>query len=297
LLGFEWASESILRPLEAESIPTHDLRKPDVSVTRTPAELKKAPAEAPARHTEPKWTPCTIETEPSRANPVSLASLFTSAQPLPPAGVTEWSGPPFEALFEPGWIRSIITGLLATSREGKVDLDRLLEQLARHEALERLPRLPWPTLRRGARVLVDVSQAMTPFAEDQRWLLGQIRRIAGHERTHVQRFIGCPARGVASGLEERTLPWDPSPTGTPVLLLTDLGANRWAFPLEGASEQEWIDFALGVRRAGCPLIALTPQAPDRFSPRLRNALLITGWDRRTTAGRLQRRIGRAHRIA
>ena len=296
LLGFEWADQSVaLSPTSGPAAKALSA-KTEIKTQRPRRDTARSTEQAPLPRAEPKWIPSTIETETTRIPPPSVASLFASARPLPPAGVLDWPGPPFEPLFEARWTRGIVTALLATSRDGDVDVERLVDQISRVEPLQRLPRVAWPTLRRGVQVLVDTSPAMTPFAEDQRWLIGRIRQIAGIDKTTVQRFVGCPDRGLAAGFQEAPQPWQPPPSGTPVLVLTDLGASRTKFPNESASEAEWIDFALAARHAGCPLIALTPQSPARFSSGLRRALCITPWDRRTTAGWLRRRVGRAHRV-
>jgi len=54
------------------------------------------------------------------------------------------------ASYRAKWARAIITALLATCREGEVDFEKLIEWLADAGPLERIPRLPWPTIRRGA---------------------------------------------------------------------------------------------------------------------------------------------------
>ncbi len=65
-----------------------------------------------------------------------------------------------------------------------------------------------------------------------------------------------------------------------VLVMTDLGIGRppgWA---EWASEAEWLEFALLLRKAGCPLVALVPYPSDRWPPALAASMMILSFDRR-----------------
>ncbi|HEY0698401.1 MAG TPA: hypothetical protein VGD43_11400, partial [Micromonospora sp.] len=73
------------------------------------------------------------------------------------------------------------------------------------------------------------------------------------------------------------------PSGTPVLLLSDLGVNgRWWDT--SAEPWEWRAFARLAARHGCPVVALAPCPPSR-RPRWLDALFpVVTWDRTATVG-------------
>jgi hypothetical protein len=144
-------------------------------------------------------------------------------------------------------------------------------------------------------VLLDAGPSLAPYAEDQRWLLTQLRRLLGPEKTEIFKFSGCPERGVQQGLK-KAIAWQPPVAGTPVLVVSDLGLKHATFPFESACEGEWLEFADSARAAGCPLIALVPASPVQFGPLLRRSFIIVEWDRSLTASRLRSLVGRAHRI-
>lgn len=261
---------------------------------RSPAVRKKVTRPEPAPPVdEPSWLPSVLETR-AMTSAVSdpedfLAHATSLAQGRPGGG----GSPPVEPLLVPRWTRGILHVLAATSREGELDVERLVERMGRAELLSRLPRRGWPTLRRGLRVLLDVGPGMMPFAADTRWLLERLREVVGPERTWESVFVGGPWMGpLSNGMGVETAPWSPPSAGTPVLVVGDLGASRRQFPLESGCEADWLNFAQGVRRAGCPLIALTPGSAGRYPAALRRAMVLIPWDRRTTAGRLRRQFRR-----
>jgi hypothetical protein len=202
--------------------------------------------------------------------------------------------PPLEPLFLPRWTRGILSAALATdSGDGPVDVPRLVEMLATRAPIERLPRQTVPTLRRGVRVFVDGSRAMMPFYRDQAELGPALRDVVGHDRVHVRRFVGRP---MGDDDEPRSPIDQLPPSGTVVLLLTDLGIGHPPLASEAASVEEWKQFAAQVRRAGCALVAFVPYAERRWSADLTRAMCVLHWGRPTTAGAVRRRVGPAHRV-
>jgi hypothetical protein len=202
--------------------------------------------------------------------------------------------PPLEPLLLPQWTRSILSLSLATkTQDGMPDLEKITETLARGEILREVPRYSSPTIRRGIQLLIDKSQAMTPFARDQSILQKDILDLAGIDRVEIKRFAGSPLRGAGSGRK----PWPeyraPLP-GTPVVLLTDLGicqpmlADDWAGPVE------WLKFSETVAHANCPLVAFVPYESSRWPGELMQAMTIIQWDRRTTAGTVRSIVGQGH---
>lgn len=204
---------------------------------------------------------------------------------------------PLDPLLVPLWARGILSGAVSTlSEAGPLDVERLVRGIARGTPWRRVPRQPWPTLARGALVLVDRSDAMLPFAADQAWLVEQIRAVAGRDRLRVLDFEGSPAWGAGTGSqddwEEDFESWRP-PAGTPVVALTDLGIGARGYGARPVHPLEWIAFAERLRRAGCPLLAFVPYAPERWPAGLDRAFHILPWDRGTSARTVRRALGKA----
>jgi hypothetical protein len=82
-----------------------------------------------------------------------------------------------------------------------------------------------------------------------------------------------------------------------VLVVTDLGIGNAPLTTERAGPDEWVAFASEVRRAGCEPIALVPYAPRRWPADVCRAMNVVHWDRKTTAGKVRRRVGRFRRAA
>jgi len=191
-------------------------------------------------------------------------------------------------LFRPLQERSILSVALATyTEDGPLDSDRLIEAIARGEVLQKIFRIAWPTLRRGIQLLIDRSDAMMPFAEDQEQLLHAIQLVAGIDKTAVMGFAGSPKRGTGEGPITDWKTYQSPPPGTLVVLISDLGIGRGRSLGERADVSEWHAFALDVRRAGCRLVAFVPYAQHRWSTELQPLLTMIPWDRSTTANTIR----------
>jgi len=218
---------------------------------------------------------------------------FDDEEPIP-------APEPSVPLLVPLWSRGILSGAVSTfSEAGPLDVERLVRGIARGAPWLRVPRQPWPTLARGALVLVDRSDAMLPFAADQAWLVEQIHAVAGRDRLRVLDFEGCPAWGAGTGSQDE---WDEDfeswrpPAGTPVVALTDLGIGARGYGARPVHPLEWSAFAERLRRAGCPLLAFVPYAPERWPAGLDRELHILPWDRGTSARTVRRALGKALRL-
>jgi hypothetical protein len=132
---------------------------------------------------------------------------------------------------------------------------------------------------------------MEPFAGDQMLLKSAIYRVVGRDKTQTLSFNGTPRWGAGSGLRDEWSAYDPAPSGTPVLALTDLGIGNPGSFAERAEIRDWQEFADMLREHGCPLIAFVPYPENRWPQALRTAITILQWDRPTNSSAVRRAIG------
>jgi hypothetical protein len=275
----------------AEPVQVLETRR-DETPELTPQGEGEAEAEDEPVATEAEAEPVVpSELTRSTASPL-LPSWLSRLEPLDAAGAATEPDPEPEPLFLPRWTPGILAAAVsARDREGPVDVDRIVRRLAHARPLEELPRLPWPTLRHGAQILVDASSGLDPFSRDQVHLVARLRRIVGSERVEVLRFVGCPTRGAGTGPVRTWMRYEPPRTGKPVVLLTDLGVGLAPFATDRAGTGEWLAFAERVRAAGCPLVAFVPYPRVRVPRALRRALAVVPWDRTTSIGAVRRLVG------
>ncbi|HYN39684.1 MAG TPA: hypothetical protein VES39_10575 [Rhodospirillales bacterium] len=200
-----------------------------------------------------------------------------------------------EPLFKPSWTRGILGAALATAaEEGAIDVERMIDNLARGRPIRQVPRARVPTLRNGLHIVLDKREAMNPFLRDQAQLLESVRRIVGREATLVFDMARTPLRVRRGGTLRGWFDYRPPPAGTPVLLVTDLGIGQPAFASDIVPHRDWHAFAQLLRQAGCPALAFVPYPRARWPEDLIGHYRMLAWDRRTTAAMAARALrGRA----
>lgn len=287
-LGFEWRAED-----EPGMAPVKEVTPQELAEIQRALEERRKREEIKVEEEKTKVQP----SDDWLASVIAAKGKETGAQdvqltPLPlERGDSERVPPPFVPLFLPLWTRAILSATLATeSKEGPLDLERLIEQIARREELETVPRETVLTLRRGVQLLLDQSQAMLPYERDQQALTRAILNVMGNEKVQILRFAGCPSRKVWTRSNIQTETYTPPHAGTLVLVLSDLGLTHPRGATDWASVEEWSGFASEVKKAGCRLAALVPYAASRWGPLsdLRGLVRMIPWDRRTTAGLAQK---------
>jgi hypothetical protein len=257
------------QPSSRQSEPERKIRKPIPSALMDQTVTEHAP---------PDW----LRTVPhlEEATPSKISSRI-----------------PLQSLFRPIWTRAILSDALSTAGVGgEIDIDRIIQQISAAQPLTELPRRQVPTLIRGVQLLVDCSEAMEPFAGDQILLKSAVYRVVGRNKTQTMSFHGNPLWGAGSGLRDEWPAYDPAPSGTPVLALTDLGIGNPGYFAERADDRDWLEFTEMLREHGCPLIAFVPYPENRWPEALRTAMTILQWDRPTNSSAVRRIIGQALRI-
>lgn len=292
-LGPAWVDRaaSLLGLNPVAPSPTPSLRSPDV---------RPSPTTTLAKRTKPS---AREEVKPDRGRrikktPRSLTPTSTMSETAPPEWLNERDRqpvlldtpaninyePPFEPLFARHLVRAILATALAMRRpDGPIDLYEVIDRRTCRRPAEPLPRLPQPSLRNGAQVLLDRRTAMMPFFKDQNRLAATLRAVVGREACRIIQFFRTPHRIAPLGeieTDDYTLP----PADTPVLLVSDLGIGEAPLEEIAVTTDEWIAFAERVRRALCPVIAFVPYRRSRWPQDLQRLITIIPWDRVTTAG-------------
>jgi hypothetical protein len=192
-----------------------------------------------------------------------------------------------EPLFAPRSASAALTAAVATeSLDGPLDVDALVAVLARRQPHRRLPRKRRRSLRFGVQLLIDIGEAMQPFARDQQVLVSQVRRVVGTDRTSMLYFADCPGRGAGPGPRRTWRTYRPPESGTRVLVVSDFGIGGPALSTERSHEHEWRSFVMAVRRAASTVIGLVPYPPWRWPQTLTSLMPLVTWDRSTTVARV-----------
>lgn len=226
---------------------------------RSPFAVTELPALAPQE--EPLRAQTSIE-------PLKLEASVPGVRPKP------------IPLLSPLAARFIVQELVASSRFGPdPDLERLVDGLARCEIPQPVPLQAHRTLAFGVQVLVDESEGMEPFADDQEGMVDLVRRLVGEAIVDVRRIHEVPDPA------DPIYPWEPPPPGVPVLALTDLGlagrVERGAADLDAA----WQVVAAALAVRGSSLIALLPYPQAQWPVSLSSCIDLVPWDRSTTTFR------------
>ncbi len=195
------------------------------------------------------------------------------------------------SLFRPGTRRALLRGVSAVrERDGDIDVDAVVDMLAAHRALDRIP-LEWVDTTRGElMLLLDGSVAMDPFRVDLDRLPDELARVVGLDGLKVRWFEDCPTgpEGVMMVGDEEPRPFVLPGARTRLLAVTTFGVRG---TLEAPPEvaKGWRRLAARCRRADVPLLVLTPLPPARRPP----GVAAVTWDRATSV----RDVLRAERSA
>jgi hypothetical protein len=263
-------------PSRVVSLDEEDVRVPERPRYEVP-ELSDAEAAT--------FVPSRIERIDSTRSETAF-SFDTNAELPPPTSEADEPLPPFEPLLRGRVTRAIVAHAVSTRVTAGVDVDRLVERIARRERIDPLPVRLVATVRRGVQLLLDSSSGMTLFRRDQVALAAWIRNVVGRERVTIASFTGTPLVRLLGRSRKRYSP--PAPY-TPVVLLTDLGIGRPALIDDSAMLDDWLTFGDMLRRARCPAIAFVPYPRDRWPRPLRRVFTIFEWDQGLTAARARRR--------
>jgi hypothetical protein len=254
--------------------PVHN--RPAAPVAET---VRQAILRQPAHELETPEAPIVEHPPPDSARAAAPRQLPTVAQMLP----TPTGGPPLarDSLLPAGQHRAILAALCRSpAATGDIDIDTLVERIARREPVRTLPPAVAPTTRRGVQVLVDFGDGMQPFIGDQEEVVEELERIAGQDGFEILRFACTPLDepGAGPGPVWTWRTYRAPLAGQPVVVLSDLGAGAEPL-LRRDVQRRWSVFAARLHTAGNQVVALAPVPIDRLPRDLRAALPVLTWDR------------------
>lgn len=267
-------------PKEETLAPRPDARREQLDLPEPPAPPEPDQTSKPAgRGTSDEDASALLDV------PFSVEPMLPRSQPirLPTSGprlaADRDLAPELEPLLDARWARRVIGGLIAMEAPlGDLDVPRLVRSLTEMREVRRLPRKRQPTLRFGAQVLLDRHPSMMVFYSDQSALRPEIEGIVGRERTLILRCDRFPPTEVSELATPRWRPYESPLPGTPVLVVSDLGMARGAFPLSRLDEAEWDAFLAPLLSAGSPVLALVPCELDRYPAFVRERVRLLLWD-------------------
>jgi formylglycine-generating enzyme required for sulfatase activity len=184
------------------------------------------------------------------------------------------------------------TALGAQQATQTLDMPRIVDHLARGQALRHLPRQLHQGWAPVCQILIDYAVPLLPFWTDYNEVHQRLRQLRGIQGLALFAFLdGDPGGRCAlytpQGWQEIEHYRIPAP-GTPVLVLSDLGC----IDASEVRRRRWCRLGARLRRAGCCAVALMP-CPRRWWDReLTRLFYPVCWDR---AVRPPRRLG-VHQI-
>jgi type VI secretion system protein ImpC len=188
-------------------------------------------------------------------------------------------------LFDPRWQRAILTRIASiTLPLGVVDMEDVINRIARGEPMQAVPRRPIATVARGLQLLVDQRSSLEPFRADVSELVRGVVRVVGTGGVAVRTFRGLPDWSCSDGLEAANYAL-PAP-GVPVMIVTDLGLVPQQRHDIRATVAEWRWFLARLRRARHRCVVVVPRSEAEIPRTLQGVAQVVPWSRRTLVSRL-----------
>lgn len=266
LLGFDLASAPLaIEPTEATAVSTAD-----TSQRESPRQLSEQTVTASSE----SWLQ-TVATPQVR----ELPQWYLDATTIPLADDEETqSAPNIQPLFPIQWIRGLLRDSLVHKADSNdVDVNRLVEMLARRDPVLRLPHRSVSALQFGAQIIVDIHHSMRPYSEDQVIVVNEIKRLLGRDQVEVVYVDGDPRWC----LDEDS--GDKHPVPRPrhrwsVLVLSNLATGPEGSGQNSKRQADWIAFSSRLRQLGHSVVALAPGSVKRIPLSIRHRINTIAWD-------------------
>lgn len=201
------------------------------------------------------------------------------------------------SLFPERSAKGVLTASVATRRPGRIPyVPQLIRALTRGQILTEFPYRSRPSLHRGVQLLMDTSEAMTPFLEDLDDLAKALTTVVGKHACELFQFAGDPNNASRWSRDFREVRWQPV-SGRPVVFATDFGIGAQAAAQDRAGMGGWRRFVQQATEAGVPVIAFVPYGRDRWPKSLTRRIRFIHWDPRTRASHIKKLFGPGHEVA
>ncbi len=157
------------------------------------------------------------------------------------------------------FLRMVLGGTQSTIEP---DLPKLVGQLVRGQALQRIPYLQRRTWSSECRLIFDVSHRLVPYWDDFGQLQSALERLRGKQGLQMDELDEPPQRC--------HLPR----SGTPLLILSDLGQ----YDKNGSTKNGWRRFGRWLRARGIIPLVLTPTPSRLWDKSLSRLFIQVVWD-------------------
>ena len=171
----------------------------------------------------------------------------------------------------------------------KVDVARLVGKVARGELVSRLPREPLRRWGSRLQLVIDRSQHLTPFYDDQRDFRSQMERIYGEENVDVAYFDESRNRLVARARSHSDGSYVFPSAGTYIIVLSDFGC---LLNDPAGSVQFWRGWLRKIVDQKSAAIAVVPCDPHRIERSIRSAVKVVSWQAPTNYTRFRHQATR-----
>jgi hypothetical protein len=246
--------------------PAAPVPLPKVEATGAGAipEASSAAIRVPSQLVEIHRPPADEETSAARSGSMTALALETAV---------EWRKAPeplFRTPVERSILREIAAALLPSAR---IDVDRLVESMAKLDLPLVVPFLDESTTRRGVQFLVDRSARLDGFAFDMRQVEARLVSLLGGASVETLQFHEFPSTAGPGPSDTWTRYRAPAPF-VPIVVVTAFSA---------ASARAWEALVARWARERRDVTFLVPHGAERVPPRVAAAARVVLWDRATTA--------------
>jgi hypothetical protein len=161
--------------------------------------------------------------------------------------------------------------------DGKaLDLSALIRRIAGGRILDQIPRRKQRRWGDAIQIIVDRSERLIPFRNDQNRVAGLIRELYARYAADVALWLDDDTEPRSYGLGRVRCHYRMPGPGTLVAVLGDLGClagdPKWV-------AESWENFGSELRKAGCRLVALTPCPSGRWRQDLLPSWTMLAWER------------------
>lgn len=163
----------------------------------------------------------------------------------------------------------------------RLDIPRLIQQVARLQPVQCVPRKPHVLPAGRVYVLLDLNKRLLPFWQDAHDLCEKLVRQHGKNGVHIRVLEDTPNGRYYNGFDEQPVPeaWSPLKTPCVVLIVSDLGQLAGK---NSAIQKSWLYFLQQLARQGIFPVVLSPVSSLQQSHAFQTVAQQTPWGRNTS---------------